>query len=40
MFHMAGDGKLAGIVEANSGTCGMTSNKYTKSLEEVRVGAS
>ncbi|XP_063692684.1 integrin beta pat-3-like isoform X5 [Bolinopsis microptera] len=34
VFHVAGDGKLAGIVEPNEGTCGMSNNKYTRSLNQ------
>nr|XP_057938901.1 integrin beta-2 [Doryrhamphus excisus] len=30
-FHMAGDGKLAGILEPNDEQCHMTNNLYTKS---------
>ncbi|CAN9498054.1 unnamed protein product [Ophioblennius macclurei] len=32
-FHMAGDGKLAGILEPNDKTCHMDHNIYTKSSE-------
>ncbi|XP_074551482.1 integrin beta-2 [Halichoeres trimaculatus] len=32
-FHMAGDGKLAGILEPNDETCHLTNNLYTKSSE-------
>ena len=35
VFHVAGDGKLAGIVEPNEGVCGMSNNKYTRSLNQV-----
>ena len=35
VFHVAGDGKLAGIIQPNLGTCGMSNNKYTRSLNEV-----
>ncbi|XP_056611668.1 integrin beta-2-like isoform X1 [Triplophysa dalaica] len=30
-FHMAGDGKLAAILEPNQGTCQLVNNKYSKS---------
>ncbi|KAA0715491.1 Integrin beta-2 [Triplophysa tibetana] len=30
-FHMAGDGKLAAILEPNLGTCQLVNNKYSKS---------
>lgn len=30
-FHMAGDGKLAGILEPNDQHCHMSSNLYSKS---------
>ncbi|XP_044073640.1 integrin beta-2 [Siniperca chuatsi] len=32
-FHMAGDGKLAGILEPNDEHCHMENNLYTKSIE-------
>lgn len=32
-FHMAGDGKLAGILEPNDEQCHMENNLYTKSIE-------
>ncbi|XP_069581290.1 integrin beta-2 isoform X2 [Brachyistius frenatus] len=32
-FHMAGDGKLAGILEPNDGQCHMDNNLYSKSSE-------
>lgn len=34
-FHMAGDGKLAGILEPNDEHCHMENNLYTKSIEMV-----
>lgn len=34
-FHMAGDGKLAGILEPNDEHCHMDNNLYTKSTEMV-----
>lgn len=34
-FHMAGDGKLAGILEPNDEQCHMENNLYTKSSEMV-----
>lgn len=34
-FHMAGDGKLAGILEPNDERCYMENNLYTKSTEMV-----
>lgn len=30
-FHMAGDGKLAGILEPNDEQCHLSGNLYTKS---------
>lgn len=33
-FHYAGDGKLGGIVQPNSGTCNMKDGNYTHSLIE------
>lgn len=34
-FHMAGDGKLAGILEPNDEKCYMENNLYVKSTEMV-----
>lgn len=34
-FHMAGDGKLAGILEPNDEVCHMNRDLYTKSSEMV-----
>ena len=38
VFHMAGDGRLAGIIRPNSAECGMDEeNTYNRSLTEVSV---